>query len=263
MVDATGPTAIVTGASRGIGKQAALELARRGLNVVVAARTVDPRRRLPGTIGETVAELEELGVGALAVQADMRSVEDLERLVDTSVAAFGRVDVLVNNAAATATGPGWGASISELTREDWCAQFDVNLHAPFTLTKLVAPHMEAQGGGRIVNVTSGASNPETVIPDGLPEPLAYPASKAALDRFCFAVAPQLLRRGIVMVNLDPGFVRTEIVEMMSAGSLDPSGSVPMSVPAHAIAELATGPDAERYAGRVVAATEFGPAEGSR
>src|SRR5262249_53087949 len=96
--DLTAKVAIVTGASRGIGKRAALSLARRGVNVVVAARTVDANRELPGTIGETVTEIEAVGVAALAVATDLSNEDDLERLVRSAVERFGGVDILVNNA---------------------------------------------------------------------------------------------------------------------------------------------------------------------
>src|SRR5215218_10465621 len=97
-------TAIVTGASRGIGKQVAIGLGRAGFDVVVAARTVDPHRRLPGTIGETVKEVAREGARALAVRTDMTSSADVERLVATTIEQFGRLDVVVNNAADTSGG---------------------------------------------------------------------------------------------------------------------------------------------------------------
>src|SRR5690348_16239637 len=97
-------TAIITGASRGIGKQIAVELGRRGANVVVAARTVEPHRRLAGTIRETVAAVEAAGGQALAVRTDLREPAEIEELVERAVARFGGVDVLVNNAADTSGG---------------------------------------------------------------------------------------------------------------------------------------------------------------
>jgi NAD(P)-dependent dehydrogenase (short-subunit alcohol dehydrogenase family) len=94
-----GRVALVTGASRGIGRETALELARRGADVVVAARTVEPRSKLPGTIGETVAAIEGLGRRALAVRTDMANPSDIEALAEQALETFGRVDVLVNKAA--------------------------------------------------------------------------------------------------------------------------------------------------------------------
>ena len=119
MDDLDGRVAIVTGASRGIGRQIALELGRRGMTVVVAARTVDPHRRLPGTIGETVAAIEAAGGTALAVRTDVTVVEDLEQLVATAAAEFGRIDVLVNNAAETNSS---AAPIDEMPRDTLAAR---------------------------------------------------------------------------------------------------------------------------------------------
>ena len=154
-VDLTGKVVIITGASRGVGKQASLDFARRGAHVVLAARTVEADSKLPGTIGETLAQIEALGGQAIAVATDLAKEEDLKALVDAAVQRFGGVDILVNNAAAT-TGDIWGKPFSELTREEWLYQFDVNVHAPFTLTQLVVPIMEKRGGGRIINVTTGS-----------------------------------------------------------------------------------------------------------
>ena len=98
-MDLTDKVAIVTGASRGLGRQVATELARRGATVVVAARTVDARRTLSGTIAETVASIEQNGGRALAVQCDVAEPADLRRLVAETIAAFGRIDVVINNAA--------------------------------------------------------------------------------------------------------------------------------------------------------------------
>src|ERR1700678_4483248 len=115
-MDLTDKTVIVTGASRGIGRHLALELARRGAKVVVAARTVEAHKRLPGTIGETLAVIEEAGGSAIAVQVDVTKLEDLERLVRTTIDTFGRLDVLVNNAADTR---GSSAPIDEYPHESW------------------------------------------------------------------------------------------------------------------------------------------------
>src|SRR5262245_32136389 len=98
-MDLEGKVAIVTGASRGIGKQVAVELAGRGADVVVVARTVERHGRLPGTIGDTVAAVEATGRRALAVPADVGVAADLERVARAAVDGFGRIDVLVNNAA--------------------------------------------------------------------------------------------------------------------------------------------------------------------
>jgi len=144
VMDIEGKVAIVTGASRGIGRQIALELARRGAKIVLAARTVEPHKRLPGTVGATVAAIEELGGEALALQVDVTRPEDLEGLVDAAVERFGRLDIVVNNAADTTA---LSAPVEEYPREAWLRQFDANVHAPFTMMGLAAPHLRRQGGG--------------------------------------------------------------------------------------------------------------------
>jgi NAD(P)-dependent dehydrogenase (short-subunit alcohol dehydrogenase family) len=257
-------TVIVTGASRGVGKQTAIRLGGLGANVVIAARTAEPRRMLPGTIGETLAAIEATGAKALAVQADMANADDLERLVSSTVDAFGGVDVLINNAAATG-GRSWGAPLLELSRDDWLWQYAVNIHAPFSLTKAVVPIMQSRGGGRVINVTTGspevlAQSGQAPPPEPLPRqealgtaPLAYTSSKAALDRFCAVVAPQLRPLGVSIVNMHPGGVHTELVDILVERGFDASNMIPMDVPARALAFLATCDDPMQFTGRLFTA----------
>src|ERR1700730_15271939 len=141
-MDVNGKTAIITGASRGIGKQIAIELGRLGANVVVAARTVEAHRRLSGTIGETVEAVHAAGGQAIAVRTDLRDPLDIRALVDQAVERFGAIGVLVNNAADTSGGT---PSILDLDREDWLRQFEANLHGPFSLIQAVLPSMRDAG----------------------------------------------------------------------------------------------------------------------
>ncbi|HXY93992.1 MAG TPA: SDR family oxidoreductase [Acidimicrobiia bacterium] len=253
--------ALVTGASRGIGKAIAIELARQGADVVVAARTVDTRRRLPGTIGETVGEIQALGRRALAVPTDVTKAEELDALADRAVSQWGRVDVLVNNAAYT-SGRALAQSVWEMSRDEWELQFATNVHAPFTLVKALAPRMRDQGGGVVVNITSRAAESQRVDPDSLHDfgrtgPLAYAASKAALNRMGNVLAAQLYEHGIAVITVEPGFVRTEFVAMMEErGGYDATGAIPMSVPARVVAHLADSDHAMRYTGGVVRAPDL-------
>src|SRR5580693_8593182 len=139
-LDLTGKVVIVTGASRGVGRQAAIYFAHRGAKVVLAARTAERDPTQPGSLGEALQSIEAIGGEALLVQTDLADRADLQKLVDATVARFGRIDVLVNNAAAT-TGSAWSKKFLDLTYEEWTQQFDVNLHAPFTLMQLVTPIM--------------------------------------------------------------------------------------------------------------------------
>jgi NAD(P)-dependent dehydrogenase (short-subunit alcohol dehydrogenase family) len=255
-----GKVAIVTGASRGIGRAVALELARHGAAVVVAARTVEPKKHLPGTIGETLQRIEDAGGTALAVQVDVTRGEDLERLVATTIETFGRLDVLINNAADTqSTNP----PIDEYPLDNWLHQFNVNLHAPFVLMGLAVPHLRAQGGGVIVNITSAGADMRPVeriiasADDDAPAPrslLAYGSSKAALNRLTNALAPEVLAQNIAVVCVDPGFTRTEMVDRMGErGFIDANAAAPMDVPVAAILEIVTAEDPLVFSGQVVRA----------
>jgi NAD(P)-dependent dehydrogenase (short-subunit alcohol dehydrogenase family) len=259
-----GKTVIITGASRGVGKQAALDFAKRGANVVLAARTVNVDDTLPGTLGETLQQIEALsrsagGGGALAVRTDLAQESDLHNLVDRAAERFGGVDVLINNAAAT-TGRFWGIPSLELTRAEWLYQFDVNVHAPFTLIQRVVPIMEQRGGGRIVNVTTGSGevfreaeelpklnsqgNFSLTVP-------GYYASKRALDRLGNCLAPELAGKNIYVVGMHPGLVATELVAIrVRDAGLDDSVAVPMTVPARMMVYFAACENPAEYTGRL-------------
>jgi NAD(P)-dependent dehydrogenase (short-subunit alcohol dehydrogenase family) len=256
-LDLRGKVVLITGASRGMGKQAALAFARRGANLVVAARTVEADGTLPGSLGETVREIE--GAGVLAVQTDLAKEGDLKRLVEAAVARFGGIDILINNAAAT-TGDMWAKSFLELTREEWLYQFDVNTHAPFTLMQLTAPIMGSRGGGRIINITTGSAEAlrlpeepraaESVGGFNLTVP-GYFASKRAVDRLGNVVAPELARLNIAVIGLHPGLVQTELVDIrVKEHGLDNSTAVPMSTPARMMVYFAACEDPREYSGRI-------------
>ena len=258
-LDLTGKVVVITGASRGVGKQAALDFARRGAHVVLAARTVETDAALPGTIGETLAQIEAMGAQAIAVATDLAEEDDLKALIDAAVQRFGGVDVLINNAAAT-TGDIWGKPFLELTRDEWLYQFAVNVHAPFTLTQLVVPIMEQRGGGRIINLSTG-SGEVFRQPEELPKlgavggfSLAVPgyyASKRALDRFGNAMAPELHARNIAVIGMHPGLVATELVAIrVKERGLDDSVAVPMTVPARMLVYFAACENPYEYTGRL-------------
>ncbi len=274
----SGKVAIVTGSSRGIGKRTAIALARRGAQVVVTARTVETSRsELPGTIGQTVAEIESLGGEAAAVAADLSNEDDLEHVVRTAVDRFGGVDILVNNAAVT-VGSNWSAPLLEMPRADWLHHYAVNVHAPFTLAQLTVPSMQSRGGGRILNVTTGsaeahhlaeephpASNVRYYSGDstgGIPAPgasmdipalwsPAYFSSKRALDRFSNVVAPQLVPKNVFIMSVMPGWVATESSEANTElGDRQDAKMISMDVPARILAYFAACENPLEYTGRV-------------
>ena len=247
--------AIVTGASRGIGREVALTLARHGMKVVVAARTVEPHSRLIGSVGETVALVESEGGQALAVACDVSDPEDLRLLVERTVAHFGAVDGLVNNAADT---QGSAAPVDEYPLDSWRHQFDVNVHAPFVLTGLVVPHLRQRGGGVIINITSAQgdlqapSEPSADGPIRLGTLLGYATTKAALNRLANALAPTLRADNIAVINLDPGFTRTQHVDLLAnRGLVDADLAAPMSATADAVVRLLSDPDALDRSGTIL------------
>ena len=248
--------AVVTGASRGIGKATALALARAGADVVVTARTLEEPGPLPGTLAETVSEIEALGRHALAVRCNVGKQEDLDALVEQTVTHFGRVDVLVNNAAFT--GGAAGKNARQLSRKEWDLIFAVNITAPHWLTMGFVPHFPSTGGV-VVNVTSVAARHRPVggtNPAGLGNP-AYGATKAALDRLGNFMASELFAERIAVITVDPGLVfSATIAAMTDPADGVPPGHVSTDVPAAAITYLAALDDPMLFTGEVVVAADL-------
>jgi citronellol/citronellal dehydrogenase len=146
--DLTGKSAIVTGASRGIGKAIALRLAEAGCAVTIASKSERSRELLPGSIFETVEEIETAGGRALAVRTDLRQADEVENMVAQTVEVFGRVDLLVNNAGAL-----WMDSVANTPLKRFDLVHAVNARAPFYAAQLCLPHMAAAGGGHILNIS--------------------------------------------------------------------------------------------------------------
>lgn len=210
-----GKVAIVTGASRGLGKSIALELAKEGADVVVAARTeVEGSGLGAGTIYSAAREIETLGVRALPVKVDVGSPGDVLALVDRALAEFGRVDILVNNA-----GIGVHGDVETCTLEDWDLILAVNLRAQFLAIKAVAPHMKARGSGAVVNMSSILANE---IADDTTNPVvaaaaqasgvgvtAYGVTKAGIVRLTRGAAADLAPYNISVNCLQPSWTDTE------------------------------------------------------
>ncbi|MEO8456850.1 MAG: SDR family NAD(P)-dependent oxidoreductase [Chloroflexota bacterium] len=196
-----GRVAIVTGASRGIGKEIAILFAKEGAKVIVAARTEhEGEHQLPGGIAETVAEAKQAGGEATAVRADISQVGDIEHLVETARKTYGPVTVLVNNAALTYYIP-----IADMPRNRFQRMLDVDIIAPYLLAQAVIPDMVAAGGGNIVNISSLAAR----HPEGPPYAMAprggtvYGLVKAALERLTTGLAHELFDKNIAVNSLAP------------------------------------------------------------
>jgi 3-oxoacyl-[acyl-carrier protein] reductase len=183
-----GKVALVTGGGRGIGRGIALELAHAGARVAVAART---QEQVEATADET---------DGVAIEADVSNRTDVERMVAQTEEELGPLDVLVNNAGIAL----WEGSAWELEPEEWWHVFEVNVLGVYLCCRTVIPGMIARGGGRIVNVASGAA----YLPGSTST--AYSASKAAVHRFSETLAAQLQPHGIPVFSISPGLVRTEM-----------------------------------------------------
>lgn len=197
--DLTGQVALVTGGSRGIGRQLALAMARHGATVVVTARNLDSSPGSGGTLRGTAETIEAAGGAAFAIPATITDSADAARLVDETVERAGRLDVLLNNAGVYPE-----ALIAGMSDEDWLDNMDVNMNAVFYMTRAALPVMAQQGGGRIYNVSSDLAIRYAV------GRVAYSAAKAALDVFSQALALEVREQNIEVVSWTPGHVLTDM-----------------------------------------------------
>src|SRR5579871_2265925 len=199
--------AIVTGASRGIGKGIALELGALGATVYVTGRTTVVSGPLPGTVGDTAAMVNSLGGRGVAVACDHHDDTQVEALVARVLADHGRVDVLVNNVFSSPTLAPWlGRPFWELPVAAWDEVIDIGVRSHYVAARLVAPAMIAQGDGLIVNVSSSGAVQYA-------HTVSYGVGKAALDRMTADMAHELKPHGVAVVSVWPGLVRTELVEL--------------------------------------------------
>lgn len=184
-MDLDGKVAIVTGASRGVGAATAIALAAAGARVACAARaTAKSPLPTPGTIDDTVAQITEACGTAIAVPTNLALEDHIDRMVATTITAYGRVDVLVNNAAITFPGD------LDLEMKRYDLTFAVNLRAPVVAMRAVLPGMKERGEGAIVNVSSLAGL------NYFPGLMSYGMSKIALEHLTVSAAAQLAEHGI-------------------------------------------------------------------
>ncbi len=255
--DGTGPgpsgrVAIVSGASRGIGRGLALGLAAAGATVVCSARTTTDRPSdlgLPGTIDETVAAIRAAGGEALAVRCDIGVADDITGLVDATIAAYGRLDVLVNNAMAPTRG-----LFPDTTAAMWDESMRINVRSLFLTAQAVVPPMLEQGAGSIINISSGAADPYiTGMPPGY---VTYSVAKAALERFSTALAGELAQVGIAVNALRPGAVKTEMTVHELGDDYDWTGWTTPDAVVPAVNFLAA-QDGNGVTGRILESTQYG------
>lgn len=235
----TGKSAIVTGASRGIGAATALELAHQGAAVVLAARTMPE-------ISAVAAEITDAGGKAIALACDVSQYAHLETVVATCREAFGGPDILINNAGVIdPIGP-----LADSDPDAWCHATDINFKGVYNGMRAVLPFMKAQGSGTIVTVSSGAAH------RALEGWSHYCAAKAGAAMLTEAADLECRPNGVTVIGLSPGTVATYMQTAIRASGinpvsqLDPSVHIPAEWPARAIAWLC-GPDGAEFAGHEV------------
>jgi NAD(P)-dependent dehydrogenase (short-subunit alcohol dehydrogenase family) len=247
-----GKVAIVTGASRGIGKATAILFASEGAKVACAARTMgEGDHILEGSLSTTVSEIEAAGGTAIAVPTDISQEESCRDLVAKTKETFGSVDVLVNDAALTYFIP-----VKDFPVRRWLRSFSVNFHGPFILSQAVLQDMVERRSGAIVNVSSGAAigpgrGPYEETPGGERGGTLYGAEKAALERFTQGLAQEVYQYGVSVTCVSPSLVVPTpgtVYHKLVSGLDDPRGEPP-EVMARAILLLATEP-LDKVTGRV-------------
>jgi NAD(P)-dependent dehydrogenase (short-subunit alcohol dehydrogenase family) len=261
--------ALVTGSSRGIGLATSVELAKRGFDVALAARTLregqgrddgdfHPGRMIEGSLEEAARAVESYGVRAFPVRLDLLEPDSVDGCVDAVLNEFGRLDVLVNNATLHT---GSNTRIADLTRKQVEDFARAAFAAPLLLVQHALTAMVAQGGGRIINVCSSA---------GLADPPAAPGeggwgvlygmAKAAQYRIAGLVRVEYPNSGIFCFSLCPGFVKTPVIRNLPVFETA-DGGLPASVPGSVIAWLACSDEAGQYSSQFIRAPEFAQEHG--
>ncbi len=239
-MELTNVVALVTGASRGIGRALAVAMAREGAAVVCAARTLEgPAER--GSLVETVNKIERDGGRALAMTCDVTAPDQVASLVQKAMETYGRIDRVVNNAGYYPR-----ATIAEMDPQIWDAAVGINLTGSFLVCRNVLPDMIRRGeGGNILNISSGSADRYDR------RHIAYSVAKAGLDRLTMNLAEEVQEHGVAVNALTPGLVKTEMNGFYSGG--DPPEAV---IPA---ALWILKQDARDFTGRIVSRGEFGQA----
>ena len=248
-----GRVAMVTGASRGIGKAIARRLASEGASVVVNASRMGAHGDLQGTLEETATDLQAEGCKAAAIACDLKDPDARSGLIERAGEFFGPVDILVNNAAA-----GLMKLPSETTNADRNFMYELNVNAPVDLAQQCLPHMKSAGGGWILNIGSATSTqPELPYRDSKQAAWiigAYGATKACLDRYTVALAHELQEHEIFVNCMMP----TSIVLTSGADYVrdiarrNPDWVEPVEMMAEGALELCSG----RHVGRVIASRDI-------
>ncbi len=244
--------ALVTGASRGIGKASAIALAAAGLDVAITARTVREGdafdesgstrgEPIPGSLETTAHQIEAVGGRALPIRADLLDRASLVAAAERVLGEWGHVNVLVNNAVHT--GPGSMERFLDLDIDMVAAKLEANVVAQLILIKSILPGMLERGGGTIIDITSAVATSDPPAPTGEGGwGLGYAVTKGAFHRVAGILAVELGPRGIFVVNVEPGYVLTErmLLGQERLGLAGRFPGAPPSVPGAVVAWLAGG-----------------------
>ncbi len=219
-IGAHAPTALVTGASRGIGRAIAIGLAAAGFDVAITARTMrdgdptalepDTGAPLPGSLTSTASAIESCGRRAVPIRLDLLDLDALTPAVDAAIVGLGHLDVLVNNAIYV--GPGAHRRFLETEPDDLVRRVSCNVTAQLLITRRAVAHMVGRGGGLLLDISSAAGQvtPRRPVGEG-GWPVAYAVTKAGFHRIADMLALEYGDAGVRAFNLNPGFVATERV----------------------------------------------------
>ncbi|WP_040836317.1 SDR family NAD(P)-dependent oxidoreductase [Nocardia brevicatena] len=233
--------AVVTGASRGIGKGIALELGAAGATVYITGRSTTPGW-LPGTVHDTAARIDELGGTGIPVVCDHRDDDATARLFERIRDEHGTLDVLVNNVYNSPAAAQWlGKPFWEVPPTAWDETFDIGVRSHYAASAFAAP-MLRESGGLIVNISSAGAQRYA-------HNAVYGVAKAALDRLTADMAHDLADSGVTVVSLWPGLVNTELLQMVPT---DAEGKRQVTLPGEGTFDLAEA-ETPRFAGRAVVA----------
>jgi NAD(P)-dependent dehydrogenase (short-subunit alcohol dehydrogenase family) len=254
MAALAGKVAVVTGASRGIGKATALALGQAGATVYLTGRTLDPAAsRWPGTITQTAREVTRLGGHGIPVRVDHRDDNQVSALFDRVRAEQGQLHVLVNNATGfpdTATGyPPQDLPCWQLPIALWDQLHQVGLRSAYVAAVLAAPIMLTTGGHRLIASISSAGAARYTYGT------AYGAAKAGLDKLTADLACELRPHQVTVVSVWPPLTTTEKV-LACPGAYDLANACPPALTGRAVAALAADPGADAHTGHVLTTTEI-------
>ena len=211
-----GRVAIVTGASRGIGKGIALELARNGASIAIVYRSEGEKAR------QVQDEIEKIGQQAMIIKCDVSSSEDVAELHDAVMEKWGQADFIINNAGIHQHLKSW-----ELSEEDWKKVIDVNMTGPFLVSKAFTPHMMEKKAGRIIHISS------CVAFTGTDHEVHYAASKGGLFSLTKSHALEMAKYGINVNAIAPGYINTD---MLVFDEVHPLDEVLKTIPQHRLGQ---------------------------